>query len=461
MAKNTNWGFRATIVAIMANIFLVLLKITIGILIDSLSLIADGFDSCLDIFTAIIAYLGFWFASRPPDEDHHYGHSKLEALLALIITALLFLSSFTILGQAALRITSEKTLKFDFLGLLTAIVSIVTKISIAYYILYAGKRAESSAIIANGKNYRTDAFTSTLVGIAMVGAFFELGWLDAIIAILICLFIFYTGLEIAKTSFEDLLDRAPSGLTAQICATVESVEGVINCGRVRIRKSGAIAFVDANIHADPSSSLDKAHEIGKRVQSAIINLVGPADVMVHMHPSDEGCPLIIESIRQESMKKQFDWIKGVHNIHIFEFSGQTTIILHIEVIPTQSIHNAHNLASNFESHLKQIYPQVTEVVIHIEPFTDLSKLIISNEFLEETISALSEREHILFNCHDITMFPLGAGHYHATFHCEADPGMSVSEVHSATKRLEVDIQEKLPMFTEIIIHVEALNSSLK
>ena len=283
--KTINWARRATILALTANLFLITIKFVVGILVNSVSLVADGFDSTLDIFTAIIAYVGYHLACRPPDVDHHYGHNQLEALLSLGITVLLFLSAFVIFNLAISRLISGTPLEFDILGLLTALISVVTKICISCYVIKAGKLAKSPAIVANGRNYRTDALTSALVIFAMIGSFFSFGWLDAIMALVICIFIFYTGIQITKTSLTSLLDMAPpTAFNTDVLEKIENISGVEEAHNLRLRYLGNTITGDCHILVDPKIPLEVAHEIAEAVKELAEDEFAIKDLIVHLEP---------------------------------------------------------------------------------------------------------------------------------------------------------------------------------
>lgn len=275
----------ATIVGIGANFILIVIKLVVGIHINSLSLIADGFDSSLDILTALFAYIGFVYASKPPDEDHHYGHHKIDSIFSLIITLILFGSSITIFIQAMDRLAANSVFIFDILGLVSAIFSIFVKFSISIYIIKIGKKIGSNAIIANGKNYRTDAIASFLVSFAMIGAYFDYGWLDTIIALIICLFIIFTGIEIAKVSVYSLLDIAPDkALQEKIVNRIGQIKDIKEYHYLRLRYIGNSLAGDCHILVEPEMKIIDAHEIAENLKTLMKKEFDLIEFIVHIEP---------------------------------------------------------------------------------------------------------------------------------------------------------------------------------
>ena len=146
------------------------------------------------------------------------------------------------------------------------------------------------------------------IGLFFTRLGFPLG--DPLGAIGVTIIVLIMTIKLGREAVDSLLDRAPSGLRESICAAVEEVKGVMSCGRIRVRKSGPLAFIDAEIRADWRLPLEKAHQIGEQVKFTIENVVGPADITIHMDSEAETYPHLIEKIRMES--EQFEWIKSIH-----------------------------------------------------------------------------------------------------------------------------------------------------
>lgn len=281
----TKLSRNATIIGISANVILVAIKLTVGISIDSLSLIADGLDSCLDIITALFAYIGYKYASKPPDEDHHYGHHKMDSIFSLMITLILFISSITIFAQAMDRLVTNSIFQFDMLGLVSALLSIFVKFSISIYIIQIGRKIGSNVLVANGKNYRTDAIASFFVSFAMIGAYFGYGWLDTITAIIICIFIIHTGIEIARVSIFSLLDIAPEkALQEKIGTKIEQFQDIKEYHYLRLRYIGNSLAGDCHILVEPEMKVIDAHEIAENMEKIMMEEFNLIDFVVHIEP---------------------------------------------------------------------------------------------------------------------------------------------------------------------------------
>ncbi len=441
--------------SVIAAIFLTGIKLVVGVWSNSLGVLSEALHSALDLVAATITLFAVRSSAKPADIDHQYGHGKVESFSALIETLLLLLTVVWVIYEAARRIIlSELHVETSPIAFGVLLISIIVDFSRSRALNKAAKKYDSQALKADALHFSTDILSSGVVfiGLTFTHLGFPLG--DPLGAIGVAIIVIILSIKLGRETIDALLDRAPTGYQENICAAVEQVEGVLSCGRVRIRKSGPITFVDAEINANPRVSLNEAHQIGDQVRFAIEKAVGPADIMIHMHPESETYTLWIDDIRQES--EYFEWIKGIHTIHAFELNEQVYLGLHLEVIPESTLEEIHQLVTLFEDHLKQTFPNIKESVTHIEPFRDLKDYQIDLSLLKQQINRLIQKTEVLQNCHDITFVPWATGGYHLTFHCDAKQNFTIKEIHKATTILEAEIRDELPILSRVVIHVEPI-----
>jgi cation diffusion facilitator family transporter len=283
-----------TIFGLVLNLGLAIVKITISIFYDSLSLLADGLDSGLDIATTILGFVAIRMASKPADEEHHFGHSKVENLFSLGIAMLLVASSGIIGYQAVIKLINKQVLDFSIANVVIASVSIVLKGFLVWIYNYIGKQIKSPSLIANSKNFRTDVLTSAVVLISVIVAPIEVGtstlyWIDPTIAICISILIIITAIGITKESSEVLLDQSPDEETLnKIIDLSTNHEGVKNVGNIRARKIGSnIILVDLDINLDPNLSIHEGHEIVCKVEDTLKKELPIKYIHIHMEPYHE------------------------------------------------------------------------------------------------------------------------------------------------------------------------------
>jgi len=277
---------RILIIIFVINISVALIKGGYGLLTNSLSMTADGLHSLFDSASNIIGLVGLALASKPPDKEHPYGHSKFETFASLGIAVLLFASCFQVMEATINRFLNPimpeiSSLSFAIMG---ATLAVNVGVSVYEYIL--GKRLKSSILVADSMHTRSDIYASlgVILGFVVVKMGYPLA--DPIIALLITGLIVLTGLEIMKESSKILLDKALIEESV-IRKLAESVDGVCNCHRVRTHGSPGEMYVDLHIGVDAALSVDAAHKVGEAVEDKIKSSIqGVQDVVVHMEPKD-------------------------------------------------------------------------------------------------------------------------------------------------------------------------------
>ncbi len=277
----------ANILSMGVNSFLVALKLAIGFVTGSISLIADGFDSILDLVTATFAGIGEKISKKPADSSHPFGHQKYQLIFSIAIALTLFISSYFIASESIEKLVNQTLIPFDFLYLIliAASISFVGKIVMSIFLFRIGKKINSIVIIANAKNYRTDAFSSIFVIVAVIGSYFSIWWLDPVCAFIIVGMILYTGFEIAKVSIPDLLDRgAPQEVLDKLEEIALSHSEVKEVHIVRLRTILGCYTGDFHILVDPQMTIYEAHEVSEKVKQDLENEGIFREIIIHLEP---------------------------------------------------------------------------------------------------------------------------------------------------------------------------------
>ncbi len=275
----------ANILSIGVNALLVILKLVIGFLFNSISLIADGFDSVLDVVSATFAGAGERISRKPPDESHPFGHQKYQLISSLVIAFTMFVSSYFIAEESISRLIVGESYNFEILVLIAAIVSLVTKLGISLVLMKIGKKIKSTIYIANAKNYRTDAISSVFVIIAFIGVSFDVWWLDPVCAFVIVALILFTGYEITKMSLPELLDKGP---TPEIIEKLKSIAfsfpEIKDVHIIRLRSIFGQYTGDFHILVDPELTIFSAHEVSEKVKAKLESEGSFRDLLIHIEP---------------------------------------------------------------------------------------------------------------------------------------------------------------------------------
>jgi cation diffusion facilitator family transporter len=283
--------YKVSILSIIVNISLSIGKLFAGIFGHSAAMVSDGIHSASDVFTTFIVIIGARLSYKQADEEHPYGHERLEYIAAIILSFILFLTGLGI-GYSGLETiyTGEyKTLQTPALmALIAALISIILKEAMFWYTRYYANLIESGTLTADAWHHRSDALSSIGSFAGILGARMGFPILDPLASILICLMIIYAAWEIFYDAAEKLVDTSPDLKTINtIKDCVLAEKGVIKIDKLKARKFASKIYVDVEIEVSGSLSLHKAHEIAERVHNKVETTVPKVKhCMVHVNPDD-------------------------------------------------------------------------------------------------------------------------------------------------------------------------------
>ena len=284
----TDIGQRVLKVTLAANIFLALLKIIVGFLASSAALVADGFHSISDIASSAGVLIAVAFASRPPDDNHHYGHGQAEPLAAVMIGMILFITAALLAYNMVGNLLAGEVSIPGTLALYAAFISIVAKELMYRYTIKAGEETDNQALKADAWHHRSDAFSSIAALIGIAAARLGFWFLDPVAGIVVAVMVFKVGYEILEEGFVTLLGKAPSRRKIEeIKDQVNKVDGVENILDVKGRYNGPVLYLDIKIAVSPVLTVEEGHEIAAQVKSRLLErYIEAEEVLVHVDPAD-------------------------------------------------------------------------------------------------------------------------------------------------------------------------------
>ncbi len=284
----------AALSSVVAAVGLTTFKLIVGLLTNSLGILAEAAHSALDLVAAAVTFFAVRAAGKPSDKEHPFGHGKIENLSALFETFLLLVTSGWIIYEAINRLffvsVKAETSIWSFIVMGASIVIDATRSRI---LLRAAKKYNSQALEADALHFSTDIWSSSVVIIGLLGLTIArfvpgLDWMhraDSIAAMVVAIIVIYVSVELGYRTIAALLDTAPKGLAEKIEAAASSVEGVVDAHAIRIRPSGAHTFVDMHVTMDGNLSLIESHAATVVVENAVKAIVPMADVTVHAEPT--------------------------------------------------------------------------------------------------------------------------------------------------------------------------------
>jgi cation diffusion facilitator family transporter len=279
---------KAAWIGVLANGALSTAKVLVGLFFNSSAVLADGVDTGTDVFTSLVTLVSGRISNRPPDETHPYGHERAEAIAAKIVSFIVFYAGVSLFFTSVKRmIFGEHPQIQGVLPLLVTVLSMIVKTWLFLYKYRVGKKLNSSALIADALNMRNDILISSTVLFGVILSKVGLFWMDSIAALVVSIMIIRTAFNIFRETSYELMDGMHDlEIYQEIFDAVESVKGVKNPHKVRVRQVGYKYFVDIDIEVDPNLTVRMGHDIATQVKQAIIGKNDRiVDVLVHVEPA--------------------------------------------------------------------------------------------------------------------------------------------------------------------------------
>jgi len=281
---------RVTYAGMVVNIAIAALKGVGGLAFSSQALLADAVHSLSDLVTDIAVILGVRYWSAPADEEHPYGHGKIEALVTLFIAFALLFVAYELAAQAIKSLVRGELAVPGASAFYLALASVVLKEGLFRWTRRVARKVGSPALEANAWHHRSDALSSIPVAVAVAVARLwpSLAWVDAAGAILVALFILHVAWEIAYPALQELVDASIDDKSIAVEKLAKSVPGVVDVHKVRARRYGGAFSADLHVHVDRTLSVVAGHDIGHAVQDVLLKSdLGVTDAVVHIEPADQ------------------------------------------------------------------------------------------------------------------------------------------------------------------------------
>lgn len=356
-------GYMASIVSIVINILLSVLKLTIGIMISSISVIADGFNNVTDTFSAIITLVGFKLAEMPPDKEHPYGHGRIEYISGLIVSFLVMLVGFQFIISSFKEILNPTRVKFELSLFILLTLSIFSKIWLAYFNRKLADRINSTSLKAVSVDAIGDVLTTSVVILSLIIGRFTLLPIDGYVGIIISLLIIYNGYNIIKETISPLIgEAAPAELIRGIESDVLSYKYIKGVHDLHIHSYGenkTMAIIDAEF----SAKLDivKVYEEIVRAEREIGEKYD-LSLFIHMDPLDEECEEEYYTRKKvQEILNEYNFYKSIHD---FDMREGNIIEFHMVIDGSKFKEDfiIEEIAREVEKSLKEYFPKKTLLI---------------------------------------------------------------------------------------------------
>jgi cation diffusion facilitator family transporter len=445
---------RVAAISVFASAGMAAAKFVVGVMIGSLALISEALHSSVDMVATVITWLVVRFSDRPADEEHNYGHGKLESISALGVIAMLYVLAGGILVESFSRLREGSPPPvLSVVPFVVLLVDIAVNFWRARALHRTAHETQSQALAADALHFASDVLGSVAViaGLALSGLGFW--WGDGAAAIAVAVVIAALGLRLARSTVETLLDRAPEGASEKARGAIKALPGVVAVERLRIRMVGPTHFIDAIVQVPRTYPIGRVDEIKQKAQAAVAAALGDTDLTFTAVP----VALSNESVRERIMVIARNSGLAVHHVTVHDLGGKLSVSIDLEVDGDMTLTAAHDIAAEFERNIREEFGADVEVDTHIEPLepelpfgTDAAP-----ERIETIAAALSRfaADTAIHDIHNVRVRDTEAGEI-VNFHCRAAPSMSVIRVHENVDEIERALRRSFPSVKRVISHAE-------
>ena len=352
--------YLASIMGILCNLILSIIKISVGFISGSVSITADGFNNLSDMASSIITMVGIKLANRPADKEHPFGHGRMEYLSALVVAFMVMLVGVQFVKTSFERILNPVAVSFEIIPFILLLISLLIKLWLSRFNKFMGLKINSTALKAASVDALGDVFTSSCVLISFLAAKFTTLPIDGYVGLIVSAAILYAGYSLIKDTISPLLGEAPDEeLVKKIKQGVLSYDNIIGVHDLIIHNYG-VGKCMASIHAEIPSNIDLVtiHEIidsAEREISQKLNIY----LVIHMDPMcihDDKINKVKGEVQEILLK--YKTIKSMHDFRITEGKDKINIIFDIEVnaYEVNTPDKEEELKGKLESDIKKLNP---------------------------------------------------------------------------------------------------------
>lgn len=447
---------RVAAISVIASAGMALAKLLVGAAIGSLALISEALHSSIDMIATVVTWLVVRVSDKPADDEHHFGHGKLESLSALGVIGMLYVLAGGIVVQAwsHLRENSDPP-AFSAIAFIVLLVDIAVNFWRAQALHRTAQATNSQALAADALHFASDVLGSIAVIIGLTLSAFGYRWGDPAAALAIAVIISILGLRLARSTIETLLDRAPEGVAETARQAIVGIPGILSIDRLRVRMVGATHFVEVVAHVSRVDPIDRVDAIKRDAERAVRNALGEVDVAFTAVPiAADG-----ETVRERIMVIARNSGLAIHHVTVHDLGGKLTAGIDLEVDSDMALHRAHQVAQALEHQLRAEFGEALEVDTHIEPMepelpvgADAARSRVDE--VAHVLTRLAARSAIQ-DVHNVRVRNSEAGEL-VNFHCRADGAMSVADVHHSVDDIERALRKAFPSVKRVISHAEPL-----
>jgi cation diffusion facilitator family transporter len=447
---------RTALVSVFAALALIALKLSVGLVTNSLGLLSEAVHSGTDLVAALLTFFAVGYAVRPADRGHHYGHGKAEHLSALAEATVLVVATVVIAWQAIARLTGHSSTQVNATWYALVVVGVVIGIDLSRAIVSAraARRFSSAALQSNALHFASDLAGSVAVLVGLLLARAGHPDADPVAALFVAFIVLLAATRLMRRNVDVVMDRAPADATLAARLAIERNVRGVGLRRLRLRQAAGRFFVDVVIGVPPAAAVGQGHAAADDVEEAVKRALPEADVIVHVEPEADTEAALRERVQASALS--VPRVREIHNVNVIDVDGRTEISLHLKLPGTLSLDEAHAVAEQVEQAILGASPEVASVRTHLEPLTEVAaasspaaaavepeEASVLRIVREETGGAPRELRFLETDDGLVVFLTLGL-----------DPRTELAVAHATASAIEERIRAERPEIGEVHVHTE-------
>ena len=430
----------------------VVVEVVLGLVVGSLAILSDGAHALLDTIAMFILLVATRASLKPPDEEHMYGHEKIEPLGGLIGGVILVGTAIFLIMESVLRLVRNELYivpEWEFAGFIAIAYTLCIDI-LRVGVLHKAER--ESVTVKAGFYHAIADLGSTFV------AFFGFGmatlgfpFFDAFASLVLSAAISYLSIKLIWTSGMELSDAVSKDLAEKVRREIASTKEVSKVESLRVRKAGTKTFVEATIKVPDYLGFEESHALASKIEEKLKRSLKNAEVVIHVEPLEK--EMLTEKL-VEKLAKEVEGVKEACEINAVYAHGKLYITLHARVDPKLSVQEAHELAGKIEDKLSKEIENIEHVTVHIEPFDSRLQRgpTVDEKEVRQIIYKTAKSLQQVFSVKRIITYVVGGKRY-INIDCCFTSRISIEEAHKVASKIENGVKRK---FTETVVtvHVE-------
>ena len=419
---------------------MIILEGIAGITTGSLALLSDAGHALFDAVSTLILLVATGLSLRPADEDHTYGHGKIECLGALIGGIILLLLAIGVTSEAVLRISVGAHARPSLLGYVAATYTMAIEI-IRMIVLSVALKSRSLTVKAELYHAASDFFSTSLVFVALGLTSFGYPVGDTIVSFVIAALLGYLSLRLIYSSMLDLSDAVSGRLVQSILREIKRTSDVLECKSLRVRRVGDVTYVDAVCAVSPVVGITDADAIAAKIENNLLKLLGKSEIMIHLEPLERGLP---PEVRVRTATGKVEGARGLHNISIATVGDGLYVTLHVQVDPSLPLDKAHEIARSVEQGIEESVPRVRQVTVHLEPSMPESTngTLVDDDYVSDAVRSAISAYPDVREISAIATYRV-QGKLYINVHCLFSGSTPIAEIHEVVSKIEESVRQRL------------------